>query len=246
MNQLKPREAVVNCDRVSFSYHKVPVLSEISLSVMPARLTVLLGSNGAGKSTLMKLLLGELHPSQGCVELFGECATKFKDWHRISYLPQNALERNHSFPANVYEIVEAHLYAIRKREKLNRQEVADKVKAALELVDMQDYAKRQISRLSGGQQQRVMLAGVLAAGSDLLLLDEPTVGIDRRTISELYLLLQKLCRENQLSILLITHDTSQAAIYADDIYCLEEGTLVQLTHEQLNYEHQHRHAHPHL
>ncbi len=239
-------QPVVRCDQISFAYHKIPVLSGIDLKVGKSSLTVLLGANGAGKSTLMKLLLGELHPSQGCVELFGTCATKFKDWHRISYLPQNALERNQSFPANVFEIVRAHLYSVRKRDNLRGRDIDAKVYDALEMVGMRDYAKRQISRLSGGQQQRVMLAGVLAAGSDLLLLDEPTTGVDRQTVVELYELLRKLCHEHDLTILLITHDTSQAVMYADEVYCLEDGTLVELSPEQIAYEHEHKHKHPHL
>ncbi len=241
--QLKQQTAI-RCQQLSFAYRQVPVLSSIDFSVERGELVVLIGANGAGKSTLMRLLLGELLPSEGAIELFGVNAKEFKQWSKIGYLPQNAVERNNAFPANVFEIVRAHLYAIKKQTKLSRKEVKQKVAEALDLVEMTGYEKRMISHLSGGQQQRVMLAGVLAAQTELMLLDEPTVGLDRNTVDGLYQLLKKLC-SNGMSVLLITHDMHHITEYANRVYCLENGTLVKLSKEQIVYELSHRHEHPH-
>ncbi|MPM40635.1 Vitamin B12 import ATP-binding protein BtuD [bioreactor metagenome] len=109
---------------------------------------------------------------------------------------------------------------------------------------MAPYSQRLLGELSGGQLQRVMLARALVNAPRLLLLDEPTTGVDARTVDALFALLRRLNREEGLTILMITHDLGRAADDAGRVFCLEEGSLVELERGQLRSELQHKHKHP--
>jgi ABC-type Mn/Zn transport systems, ATPase component len=111
-------------------------------------------------------------------------------------------------------------------------------------VDMASYARRLIGELSGGQQQRVMLARVLVNDPEIMLLDEPTTGVDAQTAQSLYELLARLNRETGLTIMMATHDIGRAVNYVSRILCLEEGSLVELGKAQVHEELLHKHKHP--
>ncbi|WP_101698061.1 metal ABC transporter ATP-binding protein [Clostridium minihomine] len=236
--------SILKVKNLSFSYGSQPILSNVSFSLNQGDFTAIIGVNGAGKSTLMKLLLGELYPQQGQIQLFGQDLAEFRDWPKIGYVPQNGSAAGENFPATAEEIVKANLYSeigflhfADKRQK-------EKARKALEAVDMGAYAKRMLSELSGGQQQRVMLARVLAGNPRMMLLDEPTTGVDAQTVRSLYELLAKLNRETGLSVVMVTHDIAGALDYVTRVLCLEEGSLVELNRSQMADELRHRHKHP--
>ncbi|NLG24333.1 MAG: metal ABC transporter ATP-binding protein [Clostridiales bacterium] len=237
-------EKVIEVENLSFRYGDQPIFSGIGFAVARGDFVALIGANGAGKSTLMRLILHEAAAREGGVRLFGEDARTFRGWPRIGYLPQNAMRMGAGFPASVREIVEASLYAktgpFRRPGRQRRAAAA----AALRQVGMAEYADRLIGELSGGQQQRVMLARVLAAGPEVMILDEPTVGIDAAAVEALYRLLAQLNRDQGLTILMVTHDVAGASAIATRVLCLEEGTLVELERRQVAAELAHRHKHP--
>lgn len=236
--------SILTCENLVFAYQQERILDGVSLAINRGDFAVVIGGNGTGKSTLMKLLLDELQPDEGEIHLFDQPIRSFSDWSRIGYLPQNAIERNHAFPASVEEVVRAHTYSRRKREKLSSRAIDKIVGEALASVHMADYRKSMVGELSGGQQQRVMIAGIIAADPELMLLDEPTAGIDFETVTKLYALLAELKQKRGLTLLLITHDLIQIGDYANRIYCLEQGNVVELTPEEFAVENQHRHTHP--
>lgn len=236
--------SVIEVNNLSFSYGNGPIFSKIGFSVYRGDFAALIGANGAGKSTLLRLLLGELPLQAGSIRLFGQDIQTFRDWPKIGYVPQNGFSANADFPATAEEIVQANLFSQIGLLHFPKKEHREKTRRALERVGMGAYAKRLIGNLSGGQRQRVMLARVLVSGPELMVLDEPTTGVDARAVQSLYELLSRLNRESGLTIVMVTHDIGRASGYVSRTLCLEEGSLVELRREQLRDELMHRHKHP--
>lgn len=235
---------VIEVEHVSFAYNQNLVLDDVSLTVMPGEFVSLLGANGSGKSTLLKILLGELAPLQGSVRMLGKNPQQLRNWSRVGYVAQNRAATYSGFPATVEEVVLAHLYEDIGLFKLAGRKAREKAKHALELVDMQDYARRPIGELSGGQQQRVLLARAMVASPELVLLDEPTTGVDAANADAHFSLLARLNKETGLTILVVTHDMAKSADHVERSFCLEDGTMVCLGREQMKLELAHRHQHP--
>jgi len=206
----------------------------------------LTGPNGAGKTTLLKLLLGELMPQKGTVRLFGQDVHTFKQWPKFGYMPQNGVAVGANFPATASEIVQANLFSQIGLMRIAKKVHKDLVQKALAQVGMADYGKRPFSQMSGGQQQRVLLARVLVNDPVVMILDEPTTGIDVNGVQDLLHLLEGLNKNNKIAILMVTHDMARASAYATRTLCLEEGSLIELTKGQIQQEliHKHHHDHP--
>ena len=235
---------VIEAENLGFSYGGEMVFSGVDFAVNEGDFVAVIGSNGAGKSTLMRLMLGELTPSQGQVRIFGTDVAHFRHWPRIGYVPQNAARTGQDFPASVREIVEANLYGKAGLFRLPSRALKAKAAQALKLVGLEGFETRPIGELSGGQQQRVMLARVLAGEPEAMLLDEPTSGVDATTIDALYDILSRLNRERGQTIVMVTHDVARATGMASRVLCLEEGSLVELPPCQVMEELRHRHKHP--
>ncbi|MBW7641881.1 MULTISPECIES: metal ABC transporter ATP-binding protein [Geobacillus] len=212
---------VVQIEDVSFRYEKENVLEHVSLTVPRGAFLGLVGPNGSGKSTLLKCVLGLLKPNSGRIFLFGEPIESFREWHRIGFVSQKANSFNRSFPATVEEVAASGLVAKRGLFRPLTHEDRRTVEAALAAVGLSGLAKRNIAELSGGQQQRVFIARALASKPDLLILDEPTVGVDARHVHEFYELLGDLNRRG-LTLILVTHDIGTITDRVTDIACLNK------------------------
>ncbi len=172
------KSTLIDIQNVSFQYDYTQVLKNISLRVEQGDFLALLGPNGSGKSTLLKIILGLLKPLSGEVQLFGESSATFKHREWIGYVSQKSNAFNSGFPATVQEVVKSGLtkkLGLFKRPGRNAKE---QVEEALKAVGMDAFMHRNIGELSGGQQQRVFIARALVSDPKLLILDEPTVGID--------------------------------------------------------------------
>jgi zinc transport system ATP-binding protein len=236
--------AVIEANNLGFGYGRELIFSGVGFSVNAGDFAAITGVNGAGKSTLLRLILGELTPKEGEIRLFNKDVRHFKDWRRVGYLPQKGLASGTAFPATAEEIVRANLYSeiglLRAAKKRHRE----KALAALDMVGMAGEASSMLGELSGGQQQRVMLARVLVGQPDIMLLDEPTTGIDPASVVSLFSLLKQLNTEKGLTVVMVTHDVARAADYASRVLCLEEGSMVELDSCQIELELAHRHKHP--
>jgi zinc transport system ATP-binding protein len=168
---------VLEVDRAVVAYDGRPVLDGVSLRVEPAEVVAILGANGSGKSTLVKSALGLVPLTKGEVRLFGTPLKRFRSWHRLGYVPQR-IGAGSGVPATVTEVVAAGRLArrgfLRPPSRADRSAVQD----ALTAVGLADRAREPVSVLSGGQQQRVLIARALAGAPELLVLDEPTAGVD--------------------------------------------------------------------
>ncbi|WP_407268627.1 metal ABC transporter ATP-binding protein [Radiobacillus sp. PE A8.2] len=216
-------QSIVSMNSVSYSYENKIALKNVNIEIKQGDFIGLLGPNGGGKTTLIKLLLGILKPQHGSIELFNTPITQFKDWNRIGFVSQKANAFNSGFPATVNEVVSMGLTAkmgyFRFFTKLHKQ----KVRAAVEQVGMLDYLHQNIGDLSGGQQQRVFIARALVSDPDLLILDEPTVGVDAEHVKKFYDLLHQLNYNRQITLLLVTHDIGTMTEHASDIVCLNKS-----------------------
>ncbi|AEM21594.1 ZnuC, ABC-type Mn/Zn transport system, ATPase component [Brachyspira intermedia PWS/A] len=235
---------IIEFKNVHFGYTSEDILKCISFDVNKGDFVSIIGSNGAGKSTILKLILGEISQFRGSIKLYEEDINKFKDWKRIGYLEQNAYSKIMNFPATVYEIVMSNNFADIGLFKFPNKTHRMKVINALELLGMEKYKNRMISKLSGGQIQRVFLARTLISEPDLLVLDEPTNGVDRETIDLIYKILQDLNKEKKVTIIMVTHDVEKMSNISNRVFCFEEGSLVELEKKQIYDELSHKHKHP--
>lgn len=213
---------VLKVKNLSFEYSDTKVLNDISFSLNRGEFLGIIGSNGTGKSTLIKLILGLLKPTSGEIEVIasGGCG----------YVSQKAASFNTSFPATVSEVVAANLYNKKGFFKRNSKEDMEKVQIALKRVGMGEYAGKLIGKLSGGQQQRVFIARALVSEPQILFLDEPTVGIDAKSVVRVTELIKDL-NKSGITIIMTNHDTHSLTSLANKLLVLDEdghGSIVQM------------------
>ncbi len=219
---------VIEVRDLCFGYERADVLHSVSFSIQSGDFAAVIGSNGAGKSTLLKLITGLLEPDGGSVKLFGTELSEFREWSKVGYVPQNSTYLGSNFPATALEIVKSNLFSqigfLHFARKIHKQQALE----ALGTVGMQEMANRMLGSLSGGQLQRVMLARVLVNQPEILLLDEPTTGLDEHAAKSLYELLQHLNRDHGITVVMVTHDVERASRYVGRVLTLgREGMLEQ-------------------
>ncbi|MFC0300037.1 metal ABC transporter ATP-binding protein [Virgibacillus soli] len=215
-------DPIISLKEVNFSYEKKQILHDINLDIPKGSFLGLIGPNGGGKTTLIKLILGLIKPNSGEILLFGKPLTSFKDKSKIGFVSQKSNSFNKGFPATVYEVVSMGLTAKLGYFSFPTKKDREKVVEAIEQVGMTEYMHQNIGNLSGGQQQRVFIARSLVSDPELLILDEPTVGVDNENVQRFYDLLYKINKERHITLLLITHDTGTITSFVTDIACLNQ------------------------
>lgn len=216
---------MIRLDRVTFCYREIPVLKEADLLMEQGDYVVLTGENGSGKSTLLKLILGERKPQKGQIRLLQKEILQALKEGKVGYVPQNSISQNASFPATVQEVMRTGLY-----RKVSRFQVGRERQICLDMLErlgMAETFHKKIGELSGGQQQRVMLARAMAGDPKLLILDEPTAGVDAVSVETLYRLLEEWNKEG-LTILLVTHDDSAECKGATKILRMKQGRITEV------------------
>lgn len=220
MNENEVRN-IIEIKNLSFRYGNRSVLENINLKVEKGVFLGLVGPNGSGKSTLIKCILGLLAPTAGEINLFDQPLNKFKQWERMGFVSQKANSFNSGFPATVYEVVSMGLFGKVGLFRFLTKKHKQKVKDAIELVGMTEYTKQNIGELSGGQQQRVFIARALVSDPELLILDEPTVGVDIKSVKSFYSMLSDLNKKG-ITLLLVTHDVSGMTNHVTAVACLNK------------------------
>lgn len=213
---------IIEVEDVSFSYEKIRILKNVSFNVNKGDFICITGCNGVGKTTLLNIILGLNKGYTGVVKLFGENIKYVTDFSKLGYMPQNVLKLTHGFPASVREVILMNMpYKKFGFSKDYRKKTSQKISKALDMVSMGGLQKRLISDLSAGQQQRVMLARVLVNKPELLILDEPTTGVDSGTCRNFYKLLSQLNRLEDITVLMVTHDLEKVVTYTNRFICLD-------------------------
>lgn len=208
----------VTVNNVTFGYTGSPVLKDVSLAVEDGEYVGIIGPNGSGKSTLLQLILGLHTPDSGTIELFDRPSRAFVERDRVGYVAQDVTEDTKQMPITVGEVVLMGRFPHAGFGRIGDDD-HDRTREALQTVDIEHLADRRITNLSGGQRQRAYIARALASEADLLVLDEPTVGVDAESITSFFQLLEELNGEG-ITILLVEHDIEAVLRHADRVICL--------------------------
>ncbi len=207
---------ILTCENLSVSYGANQVLSGLSFFANSDECLSILGENGAGKSTLLKCLLGLIKPDAGLIHTEGFSLTQ------VGYLPQQS-EVKRDFPASVFEVVLSGCLNMRGAKPFYSKREKDIAYQNLEKLEAADLKKRSFSELSGGQQQRVLLARALCCAEKLLILDEPVSGLDPAAANEMYALIHKLKSEENMGIIMVSHDTAGALSVSERVLHIARG-----------------------
>ncbi|MFW5703326.1 MAG: metal ABC transporter ATP-binding protein [Patescibacteria group bacterium] len=213
------RTPLITFEKVSFRYHtdQQYVVRDLSFTVDQDEFVSFVGPNGSGKTTVLRLLLGLEYPQKGKVAVEDRV---------IGYVPQRIIQEDLTIPFTVQEMVEtgraAHVGLFRFFKDVDHQAVT----SALKLLDLETLRDRRVQELSGGQRQRVYIARALAGDPKLLILDEPTVGVDAKAQEQFYRFLQHIRAEKKMTVLFVTHDIDVVSALSDRVICMNNQCIL--------------------
>lgn len=215
MREARP---LVRFENAAFGYGGDPVIAGLTFAVGEGDFLGIVGPNGAGKSTILKAMLGLLRPTAGRV-LY---ETRARRDLRFGYVPQRHT-LDHIYPLSVRAIVRMARYPAAGLLRRPRAEDERAVDRALAAIDMTHLADRRLEELSGGQRQRALIARALATGANILVLDEPTDGMDLKSTHSILDLMRRLHREDGLTVVFVSHQLNEVANYVDRLLVIDEG-----------------------
>lgn len=230
-------EKIIELNNVSFSYGNNPVVEGLTFSIKRGEYLGIIGPNGGGKTTLIKIILGLLHPTEGTVRLFGQDHHDFKERYRIGYVPQRVAQDDKEFPATVLEVVRSGRTVRRGLFKHFTKDDEQAVDRAMEIAGITRYRDTLVGKLSGGERQRVYIARALASEPEMLILDEPTVGVDIGAQKTFYEFLSSLNREHHLTIIFVSHDVDIVSEQTHTVLCMNHNLVCHGLPRELLNEH---------
>lgn len=218
---------IISAENISFRYYdSVPLLTDFNFVIEENSFSALIGPNGSGKTTIFKILTGYIAPQSGNV-MFRDRKLKAiplrERARRIAVVPQNIVP---ALPYTVRQLVEMGRISRISRFALPTRQDRERVEYSMELMDITHLRNKLFSHLSGGEQQRTVIATALAQEPEVLMLDEPTAFLDLGHSNALMALLKKLNRENNLTIMIISHDIQLAAHYCSRLTLLKDGKII--------------------
>ena len=220
---------------------KIPVLEVSDLYVVRANSVVIedanfiinqgdyvgiVGPNGGGKTTLLLALLNTIPRTKGSIRLFGKDIESFSRWEKVAYVPQHAINFDPHFPLTVRELVALGRVNRGNLGRTLKQKDWKSVDEVLEFMEIFDIAHKRIGQLSGGQKQRVFVAKALVRNPEIILLDEPIVGVDAKTQEKFYKKLSDLNVAKGITILLVTHDLTAVFCRMSKVMCMNRSVNV--------------------
>lgn len=215
----------IEIKNLKFGYNENLILKGVNLDLDQGDFAVISGENGSGKSTLIKLILGELKKDHGSIKLFGIDMEDFKNFDKIGYVPQVNEAIKIAFPVSAREYVGLNLYKEFSILNTITKKSKSKIENTFSTLKIKDLIDRPMNTLSGGQAQRVMIARAMVNNPDILILDEPTVGIDQKSKEDFLDLIVHLNTHHGISILMITHEMEILGDYVDKVFKLKEGVI---------------------
>lgn len=221
-------EPLITLDDLSIGYNGQPVLSGISLSIARASFTGILGANGSGKTTLLKTLLGLIRPLAGRINF----ATPAGAPLRFGYVPQ-AIQFDAIYLLTGFDVALMGAYGrIRPGRFIPASERAF-TRECLRVVGAEDFAHQRFAELSGGQKQRVLIARALTTRPDILMLDEPTAGIDYAATQAVLDFISQIIEKWKITVLFVTHDYALVRDHAEQVIWLHYGKVLHGTAKEL-------------
>ena len=211
----------VELEKIWVRYGDQTVLEDITLTVEEGEIVSIVGPNGGGKTTLLLTIVGLIKPSSGIVRVLGKEPSENRKNGIIGFLPQN-MEYDRFFPVSAFDVVAMSRFAQKPAGGRLEAKDRDRILLALERVGMQDIEKHHFGSLSGGQKQRVLIARALVGEPRLLILDEPSTGLDAVAQDVFYQILRSIRDEEKITILLVSHDIGTVSSVVDRLACLNK------------------------
>ncbi|MDD4856070.1 MAG: metal ABC transporter ATP-binding protein [Sulfuricurvum sp.] len=230
---LKFSPSLFDVRNVNFTRGENEILKSVNLTILVGEYCAIIGPNGGGKTTLIRLLMGLEKPTSGTIKLFGTEQSKFREWHRIGYVPQRSALVDAAFPATVREVVAMGRYARRGIFGFESLEDIGAIEESMEQMGVAHLRDRLIGHLSGGQRQRVMIARALASHPQVLIVDEPNTGVDVESQHRFYELLRVLNKTRHIAILFITHDIGVIAEDISKLFFVNQTLLLSQTPQEM-------------
>jgi ABC-type Mn2+/Zn2+ transport system ATPase subunit len=221
-------ETLITLERLSVGYNKQPLLSGISLAIARDSFTAILGANGSGKSTLLKTVLGLIPPITGRIHVAGPEGVPLM----VGYVPQS-IHFDSAYLLTAFDVALMGTYGrIRPGRFVPLSERAF-AHECLRVAGAEEFSRHRFSELSGGQKQRVLIARALTTRPDLLVLDEPTAGVDHATTHAVLEFISQIRKKRKIAVLLVTHDFGAARQYAGHVVWLHEDKVFYGTADEL-------------
>jgi ABC-type Mn2+/Zn2+ transport system ATPase subunit len=221
-------ETLITLEELSIGYGGQAVFQGITLSILRDSFTAVLGANGSGKSTLLKTLLGLIPPVAGRMEIHhGPGAPLI-----FGYVPQSN-QFDPIYLLTGYDVALMGVYGRVRPGRMVPSKERDFTRECLRAAGADGFARKRFSELSGGQKQRVLIARALATRPDILVLDEPTAGVDHATTHDVMEFISQTRRERKITVLLVTHDFAVVHRHAEKVIWLQQGKLLQGSAEEL-------------
>lgn len=199
----------VSIKNLNFSYSQTPVLKNCNLNVDIGEFTVILGGNGSGKSTLIKLMLGELKKDKGEIKILGKNIEDYTSFKEIGYVPQINIVNKIAFPITCLELVSLNLYEEFGFIKIPKKNHYQKAKDMLKKMGMENYINIPVNELSGGLAQRAMISKAMINNPKILILDEPTAGVDKYSKEHFFETIDFLSKKFNVTIIMVTHELKE-------------------------------------
>jgi len=219
---VETNKIIVSVNNLSYSYGNNQVLKDINFDIHSGDYVGIIGPNGGGKTTLVKLILGILQPQTGNISILGKPLANFSEWSKVGFVAQRATSFDPKFPVTVFDVVAMGLaskkglfYGLTNTDK----KAIDK---SLDSVQMLDFKNQLIGNLSGGQQQRVFIARSIVSDPEIIILDEPTAGVDIRSQEEFYKILKRLNQELGITLVLVSHDIDVITNEVTELLCVNQ------------------------
>ncbi|MGD6808454.1 MAG: metal ABC transporter ATP-binding protein [Candidatus Bathyarchaeia archaeon] len=231
MQQASPILEVTN---LNVNRNGIPVIENAIFSISRGDYVGVVGPNGGGKTTLLSAILNFLPTTRGNIKLFGVDISKFSSWEKVAYISQHATSFEDQFPLTVRELVSLGCI---KKGKLGRRFTSEdwhKVDVNLEFMGLSDVADRRIGQLSGGQKQRMFVAKALTHNPELILLDEPIVGVDSNAEEKFYKKLSDLNVERHTTIMIVTHDLATVFCRMSKVMCVNKKVEIASITQELD------------
>jgi ABC-type Mn2+/Zn2+ transport system ATPase subunit len=221
-------EALITLDNLSIGYNGQPVLSGISVSIARASFTAILGANGSGKSTLLKTLLGLLPPLAGRIDTPRATGMPLV----FGYVPQS-IQFDPIYLLTGFEVALMGTYGRVRPGRFVPSIERSFTRECLAAVGAEEFARKRFAELSGGQKQRVLIARALTTRPDILMLDEPTAGVDPTATHAVLDFITQVIVEREITVLLVTHDFALVREHAQQVIWLHHGKVVSGTAQEL-------------
>ena len=221
---------IIDVSNLNFGYTSELVLKDVNLCVDEGQFICITGENGSGKSTLLKVLLGELKHFEGSIKLFGNPINSIKDFKDIGYVPQNSVMNKVAFPTTCREMVAINLYRSFGPVKFPGKKHFERAEKALVDMGLEKYVRTPFNELSGGLQQRVMITRAFINDPRLLILDEPTAGVDNESKVRFLDLLETVTQERNITAVLVSHELELVSrhINFDATYRINSGRIAHV------------------